>query len=106
MRRRAFVVTAVVTALAARDASGDIIRVKTSSTLETEKGTKLTLPPGYFLDEDTWELKDAEMRRLQEQEVRLKAENREFRKSGGGFSWITVGVVFALGVTAGVLATK
>lgn len=108
MRRRAFITVALVTALAARDASGDIIRVKSASELTTSKGNKLQLPPGYFLDEDTWELKDAEMRRLQETETRLKAENQSLRKSSetGSFPWITVGVVFALGVTAGVFIAK
>lgn len=64
------------------------------------------LPPGHFVDEATWAAIDAEMRRLQDQEVRLTAENKSFRTSaaeGSGWrpGWITLVTAFALGTAAG-----
>lgn len=40
----------------------------------------LTVPPGRFIDEDTWARIDAKAKRLQDAETRLTAENKEFRK--------------------------
>jgi hypothetical protein len=102
MRRRLFVAAALATVLAAREASGDIYHLKSPSQLKTEKGSELKLPPGYFLDEKTWQERDLEMRRLQEQETRLGAENKSLRnslrESGSTRFYI---VTFAVGVFTG-----
>jgi hypothetical protein len=98
-RRRLFVAAALVLAFTARDASGEIWHLKSPSTLETEKGSRLSLPPGYFLDEETWREKDLEMRRLQEQETRLTAENESLRKAADFPPWAAV----ALGVAGAAL---
>ena len=69
-------------------------RIKTPSTLTTEKGSILKLPPGYFLDEPTWAKRDAELKLAQDAVTRLKAENESFRKDAGTAWWIPlVGVV-------------
>lgn len=81
MKRRTLIIAAVATVLAARDASGDIYHLKSPSTLKTEKGSELKLPPGYFLDEETWRERDERMKRLEEDRTRLGAENRSLRDS-------------------------
>ncbi len=105
-RRRIGIVLALATVLAAKDASGDpIYRIKSPSTLKTEKGSELKLPPGYFLDETTWQERDAELKRLQEQETRLKAENGSLRKSAKeDYPWLATGVVGAFGIAVGIFA--
>ncbi len=92
---------AVATVLVSREAHGEIYHLKSPSTLETEKGSVLQLPPGYFMDEPTWDERDREMRRLQDQETRLGAENRSLRESADGFPWVTTGVVGILGSALG-----
>lgn len=104
--RRLAVVTALLVTLAAREASGDIVHLKTPSSVVTEGGSTLTLPPGYFLDEQTWQERDLEMRRLQEQETRLVAENKVLRESSDFPPWASVAlgaVGIAIGITAMVL---
>lgn len=101
-KRHTFLLAAVVTTALVSEARGDIYHLKSPSTLETEKGSKLSLPPGYFLDEDTWTERDLEMRRLQEQEVRLKAENASLRGSSDDFPWVTTGIIGAVGVALGI----
>ena len=100
--RRVAVVAALVTVLAAREAAGDIYHLKSPSTVETEKGSKLKLPPGYFLDERSWQERDLEMRRLQMQETRLKAENKSLRESVTEYPWLATGVVGLFGVAFGI----
>lgn len=105
MRRRLAVIVAVAAALAARDAAGDTYHLKSPSTLETEKGSKLSLPPGYFLDEKTWQDRDLELKRLQEQETRLKAENKSLKKAAvEDYPWLATGFVGVFGVAIGIFA--
>ncbi len=102
--RRLCVAAALLTVFAAREASGgDIYHFVRPSKLVTEKGAELRLPPGYFLDEKSWQERDLEMRRLQEQETRLGAENRSLRESADKFPWVAAGVTGAAGVAIGVL---
>lgn len=101
MRRRAFV--AVLVVALTREASGDIYHLKSPSKVETEKGSKLSLPPGYFLDEATWAARDAELKAAQADRTRLKAENDSLRKSTseGGGAWLAGTAV--LSIVAGVV---
>lgn len=104
--RRLFLATACLVTLIAREARADIYHVKSPSTLTTEKGSELKLPPGYFLDERTWQERDLELKRLQEQEARLKAENKSLRASASSPTWLTVttsAIGVALAVTAAVI---
>jgi hypothetical protein len=102
-RQRLFLVTGLAVVLAAREAHGEIYHLKSPSTLETEKGSKLSLPPGYFLDEETWRERDLEMKRLQEQEVRLGAENLSLRRSADEFPWLAVGGAGVIGTVLGII---
>jgi hypothetical protein len=102
LKRRLVITAALVAAFAARDAHGDIYHLKSPSKVETEKGSKLELPPGYFLDEETWRERDEEMRRLQEREKRRAAANKSLRKSADDYPWLAHGVVGSFGIAAGV----
>jgi hypothetical protein len=103
MRKGCAVAAAIVTVLASRAAADPILHFKSPSTVTTQKGSVLTLPPGYFLDEPTWKDKDAEMRRLQDAETRYKAENDSLRKSAAKqwFDWKVVVAAAAAGFAAG-----
>lgn len=98
-RHKATFAVLIVAALASRSAADPILHLKTPSAVHTQGGTDLTLPPGYFLDEPTFADKDAEMRRLQEQETRLNAENQSLRKSAkkSPWDWKVVSAAFAAG---------
>lgn len=73
--------------------------IKSPSTLTTERGSILKLPPGYFLDEGTFSRRDAELKTAQNQVTRLTAENESFRKDAEKFSWSPVvgGVISVIG---------
>lgn len=78
--------------------------VKSPTQCRTERGTELSFPPGYFLPEPTWLRLDGEMKRLQEQETRLTAENlklRELTRSGAGRTLYWLGAGVLLGIAAG-----
>lgn len=69
----------------------------------------VSLAPGRFLPEPVWSRLDAEVRRLQDAETRLGAENASFRKQAAeaGPGWGTVALVVAAivgGTVAGTLA--
>ena len=104
MRRRVVLALALATVLAAREASGDIYHLKSPSTLETQRGSKLTLPPGYFLDERTWQDRDAELKRLQEADTRRKAENESLRKSADEIPWKVIASALVFGAFVGYLS--
>ena len=93
----------LATVLAAREASGDIYHLKSPSEVVTQKGSKLALPPGYFLDEKTWQDRDAELKAAQEARTRLKAENESLRKSADDIPWATVGCALVFGAFVGYL---
>jgi hypothetical protein len=103
MRHRKAVIAAIVVALASRSAAGDpVIHLKTPSTVHTDGGADLKLPPGYFLEQNLyWELDD-EFKRLQTQETRLKAENKSLRESSSEYPWAATGLVGAFGIALGI----
>jgi hypothetical protein len=59
----------------------------------------VVLPPGYYVQEYLYNDLDAEMKRLQDQETRLGAENQSLRSSANDVPWLPI----ALGVAAGLL---
>jgi hypothetical protein len=71
--------------------------------VHTDGGNDLRLPPGYYLDEPNWNKLDLEVRRLQDQETRLTAENHSLRTSLGGWQpgWKTLSGALLLGIAAG-----
>ncbi len=111
MKRRTLIAAAVVIALAHKDAGADDsvawTHLKTQSTVVTGGGSVLVLPPGYFAPEETWITYDLEMKRLQERETRLAAENASLRKSADeiSFGWKTLGVVAVVAFTVGGVVT-
>lgn len=82
----------------------EVLHLKTSTTARTDGGTDLRLPPGYFLDEKKYEAVDDELRILQDERTRLKAENASLRASADGgitFGWYALGTALVLGFAGG-----
>lgn len=109
---RGFIIVLALVLLAPRAAAGEGnpcpdpgCRIKSPSTLTTERGSVLKLPPGYFLDEPTFDRRDAELRDAQDRVTRLLAENDSFRKDAAKFSWAPVlgGAITVVGLVSGVL---
>lgn len=75
------------------------LHLLTPSTVTTEGGTTLKLPPSYILSEPAWSSLDVEMKRLQDQETRLKAENGSLRAVVSG--WQPGFYTLALAVVSG-----
>lgn len=82
------------------------LHISSNSTLRTDVDQHVAhrLPPGYFFDEGTFDKLDAELRRLQEQETRLTAENESLRDSSRHYfpGWVVVGAAVAAGIAAGI----
>lgn len=55
------------------------VHVHSASHVVTDGGSKLELPPGYFYDEALHAALDVEVKRLQDVETRLTAENKSLR---------------------------
>lgn len=82
-------------------------RLHGPSTATLDTGTRVRLPAGYFLPEPYWNALDVEMRRLQDAETRLAAENESLRSSGSTWGWGTVGIAagaLVAGIVGGVYA--
>lgn len=74
----------------------------------TPSGKSVTLAPGRYMPEQTWQDHDAEYQRLQVAETRLKAENEAFREDaeGLGLGWGTVVLVGASLVTGVLIGVR
>ena len=74
------------------------------TTLQKDDGTSYQLPPGHYLDMFTWEMLDNEVRRLQDQETRLVAENKSLRTSlkNAEPGWLTLVLMVAGTVATGI----
>lgn len=103
MRRRTIYAAVLATVLTARAAAEPVTHFHTPSTVTTDGGSNLRLPPGYFFDEESYEKRDLELRLLQDDTTRLKAENTSLRKSASepSFGWKTLTIVLGLGFVAG-----
>ena len=62
------------------------------------------LAEGYFMDEPTYNKLDVEMKRLQDAETKLAAENASLRKSvvNSQPAWITMAILFSTGAALAV----
>ena len=80
------------------------LRLLSSSSVQTDGGSNLRLPPGYYLDEERWKRLDLRVRELQNDSTRLNAENRALRNSVGGWQpgWKTVLIVLGTGLAGGI----
>lgn len=80
------------------------VRLTNPGTLETNNKFYLIPQGSHILDEDTFLTVEREMKRLQEQETRLRAENKVLTEDSGGVSWPTLVIVglgaLALGATS------
>lgn len=81
------------------------VRLRSAAVCRTDGGSDVTLPPGVYLPEPSWLALDLEMRRLQDAQTRLKAENISLRKdldkSGWGLTLKWAGVALLVGAGLG-----
>lgn len=104
-RRRAAVLVGLLVALEPHATADDeIVHLKSGIAGTTPKGVELTLPPGYFIPDEVFGKLDVEMKRLQDVETRLKAENASFRASAKDWqpAWWALGAALVTGFSAGI----
>lgn len=84
---------------------GELIHIQSPSSVKTDGGSEIRLPPSFCIDEAGWDKLDLEVHRLQEAETRLKAENKSLRKSASSeafsFGWKSLTSAVVLGLAAG-----
>ncbi len=92
----------MILALAHR-AAAEPLHLRTPSSVQTDGGSTLRLPPGYFIEERVWSDLDLELRRLQDAETRLTVENSTMRKQVASWQpgWYTLGTAVAIGLVGG-----
>lgn len=80
------------------------LHLHTPSTVVTDGGAHLRLPPGYFQTEPEHDRVDAEMHRLQDQETRLTEQNRVMREETSGWTpgWKSLLAATVTGIALGV----
>lgn len=79
------------------------IRITGASTLTTDAGSVVRLPEGvHVVGEPEWQVLDLEIRRLQDAETRLTAQNDSLRATPSPSSWWGV-VGFGVGLIAGIV---
>ena len=103
MSRKAIALAVALLALVAwcAEAPGqtiDTLRIRTPSTITTDGGSTVRVPPGFFVPDPVWQEIDDEWRRLQDAETRLRAENESYLKTIEDHRWKLV-----IGVVAGVV---
>lgn len=119
MRHRVKYAVALAVLLASSEADADatapppvILRLPAPRTLcrpSDLEGTAAIcreVPPGRYYDEASWTKIDAELRRLQEVETRITAENASLRESAQGWQpgWRVLGIALASGFVGGLAA--
>lgn len=67
-------------------------------------GRAVELPAGVLLPAPAWARLDAEVRRLQEAEVRLAAENASLREAAGSAPLVVVAAALVVGLALGAAA--
>lgn len=74
--------------------------IKTEAKCESAAGSVFTLPPGFYMSETLRVKLDTEVRRLQDTETRLKAENVKLRAVVAGWQpgWKTLTATFVGGI--------
>ncbi len=115
MRRAKFVGLAAALAVhllavdaAAEPAPSDRLRMRAPSSLTLPSGRVLELPPGRYIAEPTFEKDEIELKRLQELEVRLTAENTSLRKSAEAWrpGWVIVVSAVLTGISIAVAVDR
>lgn len=112
MRAKRFMMAAVFVGAMASDAHAepppsDHLRMKDASTLILKSGRTLDLSPGRYITEEKFSAFELETKRLQEAEIRLKAENESLRKSAEGWrpGWKILAGAVLTGIGVGVYVT-
>lgn len=101
----AVALAALHVARAAADPETDTVHVQSSSHLVSTGGSELDLPPGYFVPEEKWDALDLEVKRLQDRETQLDAENRSLRDSASAWpGWQVTLAAVLVGVAGGAYA--
>ena len=77
--------------------------MRSPSKITTSEGNSADVPPGIYLDQESWDRLDAEIRRLQDAETRLTAE-RDYLLALPPVKWKT-GVAAIAGIVLGVIGT-
>lgn len=86
---------------------GHIVTKEVTEICHLDKVTCTVLQPGHFLNEQTYTKLDIEMRRLQDQETRLKAQNDSLRSSANDVPWLPIALSLGAGLILGTyLGTK
>lgn len=84
------------------------LHMRSTSHCVTTGGTSLDLPVGYYFDEPAYDTLNVEVKRLQDSETSLKAQNDDLRKSLD--SWqpgiYTIGIAAVVGIAAGFLIAR
>lgn len=90
----------------ALDAAIDVpTHLQSASHVTTDGGSSLDLPPGYFISEPQWDDLDFRVRALQDDVVRLGAENKSLRESAGsGAPWWAIAAAVVVGAAGGAYA--
>lgn len=104
----ALVVYLLAARAAADPAPGVRLRMRDDSTLVLKSGHELALPPGRFIEEMEFEKWEIELKRLQDAETRLTAENDTLHKLTESWQpgWKTLAITLASGIAIGVYLTK
>lgn len=87
----------------------EVTPITESVTIRADSGAELRVPPGMYVPTPAWLALDAELKRAQDAETRLAAENKSLRTSaaesgpGWGTVWIVAGAL-AAGIIGGAVA--
>lgn len=98
MSRKLLWTAAVLLPLLFSRAAAEPLRLRSTATCTTEGGSSVTLPPGWYFDEPDFDELDGEVRRLQESETRLRAENKSLRETPSNRLKLLLGVAAGLAV--------
>lgn len=79
------------------------LHLQTPSTVVTDGGSNLRLPPGYFLPEPEYKRQDALLKSLGDDKTNLTAQNISLRASTSGWQpgWRTLAAALVTGLVAG-----
>lgn len=93
---------------AAADPATTPLHLLTSSTVVTDGGSTLKLPPSYVLTEKSWSALDLEMKRLQDLDTKLTAENGSLRAAVSGWQpgFYTLAVAVVSGMALAVYVDR
>lgn len=101
-RRRFVTAVAIAVVLWTDDSDAEPIRTLSPSVCTTAGGSRLELAPSVVLTHDEWDRLDTALRRSQDSETRLRAENESLRAtapSGRGW-WFVAGALLGIGGAA------